>query len=257
MILSILITHYKRPDALKLCIEMIRNSNISIDYEIIVADDCSPQKVINEISVLSIDKLLLTEKNRGLAGNLNSGIKVCAGKYILYVQEDFISKKGLATILIEAISVLENDKLDMVRLTANYRFPKLDPISENISRIPTFSFLNFKYNTFRYSDNPFIVKKDFYDQYGLYLTNSNGHYGETEFAMRILKLNVRVGITNKYYFSHNDQGNSVLNSKKVHNGISKRKGLKKTIHQYLRAIKLHIEWLMYSPKRRKLIFFKK
>ena len=257
MTLSILITHYKRPDRLKDCIDIIRNSNLTVDYEIIVTDDCSPQKVIDEISVLKIDKLLLSQSNSGLANNLNKGLKACSGDYILYVQEDFIARDGLATILNETIVILEQGKLEMVRLTANYRFQKLEPISENISKIPMFSFQNFKYNTYRYSDHPFIVKKNFFDTYGFYLANSTGPYGETEYAMRILKLNVKVGITTKYYFFQDDHGISVMNPKEVLIAPSrKRKGFKKSIYQYLRSVKLHIEWLTYSPNKRKLFFYK-
>src|SRR5690606_7210222 len=127
--------------------------------------------------------------NSGLASNLNRGLKACSGDYILYCQEDFLLKKSLKNIFEECFKILDTGKLDMIRLTANYKFNKLSDVSENVSKIPKFSINNFYINTFRYSDNPFITKPSFFNKYGYYLDKTSGAYGETEYAIRLLKLN--------------------------------------------------------------------
>ncbi|HEU4790445.1 MAG TPA: hypothetical protein VFS71_12215, partial [Flavobacterium sp.] len=92
----------------------------------------------------------------------------------------------ISTILPECINLILNQKVDMVRFTANCKFNKLIRLTENISLIPKFSIQNFLLNYYQYSEHPFIAKKSFYQKYGYYLENTSGRYGQTEYAIRIL-----------------------------------------------------------------------
>jgi len=159
-------------------------------------------------------------------------------------------KKSLKKIFEECFKILDTGKLDMIRLTANYKFNKLSDVSENVSKIPKFSINNFYINTFRYSDNPFITKPSFFNKYGYYLDKTSGAYGETEYAVRLLKLNASIGITKISYVGS-------TGSESVLNPIIKKKKIKlnKRIHRFIRAARQHLEWLMYNPKKRKLFTF--
>jgi len=77
--LSILITHFNRPNALNKCLEVLHEINWGIPFEIIVSDDGSTLENIEIINKTKIDTLLLSDKNLGLASNLNKGIKACSG----------------------------------------------------------------------------------------------------------------------------------------------------------------------------------
>src|SRR5690554_2792997 len=158
--LSILITHYNRPDSLKKCIAALRSIDFPFKYEIVVSDDCSKLENLQRIQSFSIDKLITSEFNSGLANNINRGIKNCSGKYLMYVQEDHLAKKELEEHIEECISILEEDRLDMIRLKANFRFKYLRLISEHFAEIPRLHIRNFYLNFFTYSDHPFIVKGD-------------------------------------------------------------------------------------------------
>lgn len=250
--ISILISHYKRPKTIIECLKAIRLVAWDRPIEIVVADDGSDSEVQDLLKTLSIDTLLLSEKNMGLASNLNKGLKACKGDYILYVQEDFMVKPDFVEVIEESLKVLNEGVLDMIRYCANYRFNHLIPITEKINIIPRFSFRNFNVNTFQYSDNPFMTTPTFFKRFGYFLENTSGGYGETEFAMRILKSDAKIGITNKYYFKHTHGIPSVMD---VDSNIPKVKGktrTKKKIWRFARAIRQHLEWMLYNPKNRKL-----
>jgi len=246
--LSILITHYNRPIALQACLDTILDLKLAIPYEIVVTDDGSTQENVNRIKEMKIDTLLLSENNQGLSSSLNKGIKACKGEYLLYCQEDAVLSSELSALLVDFFEILDSEHLDMIRLRANYVFPSLIKISDVVSRIPRFSFKNFNVNTFQYSDNPFVTKKNFYIKYGFYLEGVSGHYGETEYAIRILNSKAKIGITNKKYAKWQQEVKSVM---VINNPVKKRKGAKK-FWQLARALRQHLEWLLYSKSNRKL-----
>jgi hypothetical protein len=139
----------------------------------------------------------------------------------------------------------------MIRLRANYIFPNLIKVSEVVSRIPRFSFRNFNVNTFQYSDNPFLTKTNFYTKFGFYLDGVSGHYGETEYAIRILNSNAKIGITHKKYAKWQHDIKSVM---AIKNPSKNKKGSKK-FWQFARALRQHLEWLLYSDSNRKLFTY--
>jgi|TARA_R100000479_G_scaffold33554_3_gene14187 glycosyltransferase involved in cell wall biosynthesis len=253
--ISILITHYNRPKALEQCVaSFLAFKRGALPIEIIVTDDGSKKYVQDAIKKLPIDTLVTSEVNKGLTSNLNTGIKNCSGNYILYCQEDFIPKPELKALLPEMLEVLDSGKADMIRLKANYTFPKLNYLSDTIKLIPKFSWKNFYYNTFQYSDNPFITTKDFFDNYGYYLENTSGPYGENEYAIRIMKSKAKIAIVNKYLFKNVENVASVIQLEGIR---KKRKILKKLrLHKLIRALRLHLEFLLYNPKKRVLLTIK-
>lgn len=242
--ISILITHFKRPEVLSSCLKALRAIEWAVLIEVVVTDDGSSPQIQNILKTLPIDILLLSEKNMGLTSNLNKGIKKCRGDYILYVQEDFMINSGFVEVIEESLKLLNQNKLDMIRYCANYRFSHLIPITENINRIPKFSIRNFNINTFQYSDNPFITTPTFFKRFGYYLENTSGGYGETEYAIRILKSDAKIGITNKYYFKHIMGIPSVMDVDLDNSKRKIRTGTKKKIWRFARALRQYLEWVL-------------
>lgn len=206
---SILITHYNRIEALKTCLAAFRNLKLP-SVEFVVADDNSDPQVKKQLISLDLGKLVLSDKNTGLASNLNRGLKACSGDFILYCQEDFIPKKDLITYIKDAQVILKTEKADMCRLRANYKFPKLNKLSENFDLIPKFALENFYFNTFQYSDNPFLTKKTFFSEFGFFLEDVSGAYGENEYAIRIMKSKANIAIAKKQVFVPNQTSKSVI-----------------------------------------------
>lgn len=251
MVLSILISHYNRSEALKECIESFRNLNMDISYEFVICDDCSEINHLNEIKKINSIKLIQSEFNSGLGANINKGLKNCSGEFILYCQEDFLIRSSFINIVNEILELLQNDKMEMIRLTANYKFPKLQFVSENVSQIPKLSIKNFLYNAFQYSDNPFIIKNGFHEKNGFYIENIKGSYCELEYSIRIMKSKVKVGILNQYVFN-SSSCESVLNYRPEVKKIRIKK-----LYKFLRALRLHVECFFYDFKRRELLTYRK
>ncbi|GEL12409.1 Glycosyltransferase, GT2 family [Flavobacterium glycines] len=251
--LSFLITHYNRFENLQDCVAAIKKLDLDFEYEIVVSDDGSTEDIQEKLKTIEVNHVVLSDYNKGLAHNINKGIRTCKGNYILYCQDDFILTSDINKIIKESIFVLASKKVDLVRFRANYFFKELTEISENIKLIPKFSFKNFLLNAFQYSDNVFIVRSNFFSEFGFYLENTSGDYGETEYAIRIFKSKARIGIVSNGYVVDVEGGKSVMreNSKQL------VKGKKKFyLRKFIRAIRLHLEYLFYNKNRRGLLSYK-
>lgn len=254
--ISFLITHYNRFENLEICINAIRKSNIKFNYEIVISDDGSEKQIQNKILKLDVDQKILSERNYGLAHNMNKGIKSCKGEFIFYCQDDFLinTDSNFCEVFEEAVLLLVMNKLDLIRFRSNYFFPSLIPISKSVFKIPKFSFKNFLVNAFQYSDNPFLIKKNFYDNFGYYLENTSPDYGEAEFAIRIFSSKARIGIVNNGLIKDLEFSLSVVRANIT--PVIKNKKINKRIKQYLRAFRMHFESIFYKSSQRGLITYK-
>lgn len=253
MKISFLITHYNRPIDLLKCLAAIRSLNVS-DSEILVCDDASHEDHLKTIQEYQIDQLIVSKMNQGLAANINKGIQACHGEYIVYCQEDFLLDPQISKLLPECLDLLEKGRVDMIRFTSNFEFNKLFPLTATISLIPKFSFRNFLQNYYQYSDHPFVTRKSFYDKYGSYLENTSGRYGETEYAIRILKSNAKVGITNRTLAATIIGSQSVLMNESIHE--NKEYKMNKSLVKVARAFRLYLELILYNKTKRGLMSYK-
>ncbi len=88
--------------ALSSFIDRTRYANL----QLVVADDGSPKEMQAEMRMLPIDKLVASEKNRGLGANTNAGLKQCVGRYVLQIQDDW-ECSGPAHFLEESVRLME------------------------------------------------------------------------------------------------------------------------------------------------------
>jgi len=92
MKLSIIVTNYKTPDLLKLCLESIKQAGIGLDYEIFVVDSEAQEEtedVIKEYFAGSVS-LISFKENAGYARLVNAGLAKARGQYILVLNADMI-----------------------------------------------------------------------------------------------------------------------------------------------------------------------
>lgn len=249
---SFLITHFNRSSELEKCVKSILNLGLK-SFEIIVNDDASDIFHLDKVKSLQIDKLILSKQNSGLANSINKGISFCSGKYIIYCQEDFTINKKLNSVLIECTTLLNSNKADLIRFTSNFRFKKLKFISVNISLIPKFSVKNLMHNFYQYSDHPFITTRTFFHNYGFYMEQTSGRYGEMEYAIRIFKSSARIAITNEKMANKIEGSQSVLEAEYSH--ISQPRFSKK-VYRIFRTLRLYFEYIVYNKKRRGLCTYK-
>ena len=114
MDLSIIILNYKQKGLVKQCIRGILQSNIKLDYEIIVVDNNSGDGCLEMVREYFLDdktnaataatlgregkpgiKTAASEKNGGFASGNNLGIKKAEGKYIMIINPDIAVTEGV------------------------------------------------------------------------------------------------------------------------------------------------------------------
>ncbi|MFZ2976046.1 MAG: glycosyltransferase family 2 protein [Candidatus Moraniibacteriota bacterium] len=104
MELSIIITSYKNPELLKVCIDSIKKNYKGTDYEIIVSDS----ETIEEISSMMREdypevKFLSSEKNLWFGGEVRRGYKESTGDFVLILNDDIIIRENSIEKLLEYI----------------------------------------------------------------------------------------------------------------------------------------------------------
>jgi glycosyltransferase involved in cell wall biosynthesis len=105
-LVSVLFITYKRVHLLQRTLDSFRKNTDYPNLELVVADDGSPAAVQNQIRGMAFDKFVLAPKNRGMGANANSGLAVCSGKYILFLQDDW-ECMGPSCYLRESVAVME------------------------------------------------------------------------------------------------------------------------------------------------------
>lgn len=104
MELSIIVTSYKNPELLKVCIDSIRRNIAIADYEIIVSDVSTEEDTALMMQEDYADVVFLASKeNIGFAGAVNRGLKISKGDYILILNGDIVVKKDAIEKLLEHI----------------------------------------------------------------------------------------------------------------------------------------------------------
>lgn len=91
MIISLIILNYKSAGLVRYCLKNILKANISLEYEVIVVDNASPENGVRElINEFPSVKFIELKENKGFSAGNNAGIKEAKGKYIAIVNPDIV-----------------------------------------------------------------------------------------------------------------------------------------------------------------------
>jgi len=109
MRLSIIVTNYKTPDLLRLCLESIKVAGAGLDYEIIVVDSEADEETEETIKEFFPDQKInwiSFKKNQGYAKLVNDGLVRAQGDHTLILNADLILFRDS---LRQMIDYLENN----------------------------------------------------------------------------------------------------------------------------------------------------
>ncbi|MDI6778329.1 MAG: glycosyltransferase family 2 protein [Patescibacteria group bacterium] len=100
--LSIIVTSYKNPSVLRLCLESLKKNVLSGDYEILILDSATEEdtEMMMREEFPEV-KFFPHEKNLGFAKLVNRGLKNTAGRFILILNADIIVEKKSVDILLQ------------------------------------------------------------------------------------------------------------------------------------------------------------
>lgn len=104
MDLSIIITSYKNPELLKVCIDSIKRNYTGKDYEIIVADSETEEEIEMMMREAYPEIIFLPAKNNiWFGGCVRNGYAVSRGDFILILNDDIVVKQNSIEGLLDYI----------------------------------------------------------------------------------------------------------------------------------------------------------
>lgn len=110
---SIIVPVYNVEKYLSHCLDSVLNQDFD-DYEIIAVDDESPDHsidILNEYKKKTEKLKIIRQKNKGLGGARNTGIKEAKGEYLIFLDsDDYIAPKMLSSLN----EYLKKDDLDIL-----------------------------------------------------------------------------------------------------------------------------------------------
>lgn len=190
-LVSVLVIHYNRLHTLQVCIEQARKNISYPNLEYIIADDGSPQHMVEAIRSLPFDKFVFAEKNGGLGANTNKGLAACTGEYIFQIQDDHFILPGFEDFVEKAVKVLQHEKQQgIIRALTNKDFQsftiaELNGITYRIIDKPIWKN---GYNGFhQHSELPHFKHRSYHETLGYYTEGTDMIYMENEFSIRFIR----------------------------------------------------------------------
>lgn len=138
-ILSIIVPVYNVENYLERCILSILNQDIPHDmYEIIIINDGSTDNSYNIAKQLERKHnniRVFTQKNKGLSGARNAGLKKAIGKYIMFVDSDDYLNKNKIKKIIKCAEEYDLDicayTMKVLRPNGSYHIGGIQPLETN------------------------------------------------------------------------------------------------------------------------------
>lgn len=104
--LDIVIPVYGRGDLLRECLKSVEIAGLSIDYQLILVDDCSPDRDQLEpiyTSLNSDTKVLYNQQNKGFPATANRGATAGKSPAILFLNSDVTLEKTALRAMLDAL----------------------------------------------------------------------------------------------------------------------------------------------------------
>jgi glycosyltransferase involved in cell wall biosynthesis len=240
MLLSIVIPVYNVEEYIEKCILSCVNQDVPLDkYEIIIVNDGSPDDSLNICKRLEKEFAnikIITQKNKGLSGARNTGLKNSIGEYVWFVDsDDWITKDCLKSIY-EAVNTYKSDIFwlghDVIsnKKVINKFIPKetLKPIDGNDF------FIN-------HLDNKFYIWKFIYKREFLISNDLSFYegllYEDLEFTPRALHLAKSCYNLPNIYYHYLMRDGSIVNNVKIKN-VEDRFFIFNRLFEYMRENKV-------------------
>ncbi|MDP3830600.1 MAG: glycosyltransferase, partial [Ignavibacteriaceae bacterium] len=106
--LSIVIVNYNSKKVLEDCLNSITKSHFLFDYQVLIIDNASTEKINDLEAKYNNFSFILNNKNVGFAAANNIGIRLAKGKYILLLNPDTIVNQESFEPMIEYLESHED-----------------------------------------------------------------------------------------------------------------------------------------------------
>lgn len=213
-LLSIVLPVYNVEKYIKRCLNSILNQNIDERCELIIVDDESPDNSIFIAKELlkGLDNItIVSQKNRGLGGARNTGIKYAKGEYIWFFDSDDEAEVESISFIYDAISKSKNADIII------FDYIQISNINSKINKFSNATF--YTENIEKFLDNHILTtawrnvyKKSFLINNSILFKEKFLHE-DGEFNMRCLAyLNSTFYYPQIIYKYYADNNGSIMNS---------------------------------------------
>ncbi|MDO6746785.1 glycosyltransferase [Gilvimarinus sp. 1_MG-2023] len=103
-VLSIVIPVYGQHEVTYQCLQSIAKHPPSVPYEVVIADDCSPDSAAEALSVVGGVRMVRAENNQGFVLNMNFGAEQAQGEYLVLLNNDTVVCKHAFDRLLETFN---------------------------------------------------------------------------------------------------------------------------------------------------------
>ena len=105
MLLSIIVTHYKTPSLLKLCLKSLKDATQNLSAEILVLDSEAEEETEEMLaSEWPEVRFFPFKKNTGYAKIVNVGLREAKGDYLIVLNADLLAEKDSLAKMIDYLS---------------------------------------------------------------------------------------------------------------------------------------------------------
>lgn len=215
MDLSIIITSYKNPELLKVCVDSVLKNITLTDFEIIVSDSETEEKTEMMMREDYPEvKFISSEKNIGFGATVRRGYELSTGEYVLILNGDILVKKDAIENLLNYIK--KNETVGIVGpkllnfnetfqpscfryyspLTIIYRRTFLGKMNFSKKHLDNFLMKDFDHKTTRSVDwlmgSALMTKRDAIKKVGLMDERFKMYFEDTDWCRRFWENGYRV-----------------------------------------------------------------
>ena len=205
MKLSIIVPTYKVEPWIEKCLLSLVHQDIAHqDYEIIVVNDETPDKSAdiarelgNEYPMIKV----MDQKNKGLSGARNTGIRHAKGKYLLFVDSDDYLESN---VLSEMLSFAEENNLEVAMFGQNIIIDEVKTPRDNFNPETTSVMSGIELFYKRTSDSAckYLIKTDFLKQNNLYFFEQAIYLEDGEWSPRLFAHAERTAYKGIYFYNY-------------------------------------------------------
>ena len=215
IVLSIILPTYKVERWIEKCIRSIENQNIpKSTFEIIVVNDESPDKSA-EIAEKLKDEFhnikIINQKNKGLAGARNTGIKNAIGEYLMFVDpDDYIEKDTF----FEMLEFVKSKDLEIAMF--GQKLVKLDGseilVAPDIEETQTMT--GMKLFKVRVTDSAckYLIKREYLVENNLFFLEEAAFLEDGEFAPRLYVKAKKTAFKKTFFYNYILREGSLITS---------------------------------------------
>ena len=212
MLTSIIIVTHNGADALRRCVESVRQYTADAPYELILIDNASGDDTTRYLKTLTDAQVALNDDNRGFAAGCNQGLQLAKGDYLLLLNPDTVVTEGWLPRLIAhaerhakvgAVGPISNGTGELqLDLLAETQFEDMEQM-QGYARHVAMKNRGKTWRFHRLAGFCILVKREVYESVGeLDERFGIGYYEDDDYCKRIRKAGYRIVIARDVFIYH-------------------------------------------------------